>query len=161
MQNRPLAQWKFLQLKKFLKKASPKPCFLHTCTQIGSKMLVYGGCDLHGGALNQVFLFDAQTYQWSSPGDGSGFSDDHAGARYGHTATLVDMHPPRVMIYGGMVASKTYEFDAPDSADSPETGISMLSELSFLSSRRKGKNIAAGSEEPDDSVSGNNCVYLP
>ncbi len=102
-------------------------------------MLIYGGCDLHGTALNQLFLFDTQAYQWSSPSDSTSLSDDHAGARYGHTSTLVDMHPP------------TYEFDAPDGVDSPDNE-SILSELAFLSSRRKGKNVAAGCEEPDDSV---------
>lgn len=153
---RPLVQWKFLQLKKYLKKAAPAPCFLQSCTQIGSKMLVYGGCDAFGAPLSQVFLFDTKSYQWSGPGNSTQFEEEHPGARYGHSATLVDMHPPRILIYGGMVGSKTYEFDAPDSIlDSPtdyQDGESNRPSMTWLSNRRKGKKSAGCLEEPDESV---------
>lgn len=42
----PLVQWSFLQFKKTVNKGSaPINCFLHSATQIGSKILIYGGCD--------------------------------------------------------------------------------------------------------------------
>jgi len=98
-----IVQWSFLQLKKVQKKAFPLPCFLQCSSQIGSKFLVYGGCDYYGEALNQLFLFDTVALQWSAPSDGSDFQEDHPGSRYGHTSTVIEMHPPKIMIYGGMV----------------------------------------------------------
>lgn len=110
MGDRPLVQWSFFQFKS--KKGSgkkelsaPSPCFLHSATQIGSKILIYGGCDYFGEALNQLFIYDTATFQWSAPSDAeSNFQEDHPGCRYGHSATLVEMHPPKIMIYGGMVS---------------------------------------------------------
>ena len=40
--------------------------------------------------------------------------------RYGHSAVLVEMHPPKIMIYGGLIDSKTFEFDVPDSLATDE-----------------------------------------
>lgn len=121
-------------------------------------MLIYGGCDAFGAPLSQVFLFDTKTYQWSGPGDASSFEEDHPGARSGHTATLVDMHPPRILIYGGMVGSKTYEFEAPDSiVDSPtgrEDEGGMSSAMTWMTNRRKGKKSNGCFEEPDEAVCG-------
>ena len=121
-------------------------------------MLLYGGCDAFGTPLSQVFLFDTKSYQWSGPGDSSAFEEDHPGPRYGHTATLVDMHPPRILIYGGMVGSKTYEFDAPDSiVDSPSSAPEESeSRMTWLNNRRKGKKNNGCVEEPDDSV----CIFV-
>ncbi len=107
MEERPLVQWSFLQFKKTGKKgslAAPTPCFLHSATQIGSKLLVYGGCDYFGDALNQLYIYDTENFQWSAPADEeAAFQEDNAGCRYGHSAVLVEMHPPKIMIYGGMV----------------------------------------------------------
>jgi len=99
----PVVQWSFLQLKKNSKKNNPVPCFLQSCSQIGSKFLIYGGCDYNGEALSQLFLFDSTYMQWNSPIDESEFQEDHPGCRYGHSATVVEMHPPRIVIYGGMI----------------------------------------------------------
>ena len=46
--NGPLVQWSFLQYKKqsngINNNSEPIECFLHSATQIGSKILIYGGC---------------------------------------------------------------------------------------------------------------------
>jgi hypothetical protein len=112
--SRPLVQWTFLQYKKTNKISSsaahPVQTYLHSLTQIGSKLLLFGGCDANGMAQDQLFLYDTQTYQWSassdvagggsssSGGGGSGhgaigeaFQEDHPGPRYGHSATLVEV----------------------------------------------------------------------
>ena len=141
-------QWSFLQYKKLAKNvASPVQCLLHSATQIGSKILIYGGCDYYGEPQNQLLLYDTVTYQWSSPGESTEFQEDHPGGRYGHTAVLVEMHPPKVMIYGGMVGGGTFEFDAPDGVDPA----SEAPERSFMSWRRKGKK-GHSIEETDDAV---------
>lgn len=98
MSGLPLVQWQFLQMKKANKKNAPTPCFLQSCTQIGSKMLIYGGCNYNGDPISQLFIYDTVTYQWSSPTNATDFQEDHPGSRYGHTATLVEMHPPRILV---------------------------------------------------------------
>ena len=79
-----LVQWNFLQLKKSNKKSTPVPCFLQSSTQIGSKILIYGGCNYHGDPLNQLFLYDTITYQWNLPNHITEYHDDSPGIRYGH-----------------------------------------------------------------------------
>jgi hypothetical protein len=149
MGERPLVQWSFLQYKKLSKNApSPVQSLLHSATQIGSKILIYGGCDYYGEAQAQLLLYDTISFQWSSPSEVTDFQEDHPGGRYGHSATLVEMHPPKIMVYGGMVGGGTFEFDAPDSA---ESSVGNELERSFMSWRRKGKkgNLL---EETDDAV---------
>lgn len=151
MSQKPVVQWSFLQYKKSYKGgATPAPCFLQSTTQIGSKLLVYGGCDAGGEALNQLFLYDTETFLWSSPSDAVEYQEDHPGGRYGHTSTLVEMHPPKIMIYGGMISGKTFEFDIPDSVET--SGESNMTQRSFMSWRRKGKNSSQAGEEADDAV---------
>jgi hypothetical protein len=148
MDDRPLVQWSFLQYKKVRNSKPPVPSFLHSATQIGSKILVYGGCDYNGDAQSQLLLYDTASFLWSSPGDSSGFQEDHPGARYGHSATLVEMHPPKIMLYGGMVNGGTFEFDAPDSAN--DHG-SLEQGRSVMAWRKKGKK-ATMVEDTDDGV---------
>ena len=106
---------------------APSRCFLQSCTQIGSKMLLYGGSDkdgpesyhkiypfmlfsfhyptwflLHtnhnnvlcclGEPLDTLFLYDSINFQWSRPKGSYEDQEDYPGPRYGHTATLIDMH---------------------------------------------------------------------
>lgn len=74
------------------------------------------------------------------------------GARYGHTAVLIVMHPPKVMIYGGIINAGTFEFDAPDSPDDPEYSADSLRNPTHLAlSPRQGRKIKF-IEEKDDSV---------
>lgn len=160
---RPLVQWSFLQFKKIASsKSTPSPCFLHSSTQIGSKLLIYGGIDYYGELLSQLFIYDYLSLSWSSPGDESQYQDDHPGKRYGHSAVLIEMHPPKLMIFGGMIDDKTFNFDASNTLlDSPtssspskdrssNSGSSdQIFDRAFMKSRRKkGKAI----EECDDSV---------
>lgn len=157
--SRPLVQWSFLQYKKGASSTAPAQSFLHSATQIGSKLLLFGGCDVKGDPLSQLFIYDTNSYQWSVPGDGSQFQEDHPGKRYGHSAVLVSMHPPKVMIYGGMVGGGTYDFgDAPETADGPDdfgsSGDSGRGESSggalertFMSTRRKGKKASLVEEQ--------------
>lgn len=106
----PIVQWSFLQFKKKNKNSSaPAACVSQSFTQIGSKLLTFGGCNYSGEPLAQLFLYDTKSYEWSAPSDESDFQESHAGARYGHSATLVGMHPPKIMVYGGMVGGGTYE----------------------------------------------------
>ncbi len=153
----PLVQWTFLQYKKSSSQknavSQSTPCFLNSCTQIGSKFLIYGGCDYHGEALSSTFLYDTMTYQWSSPKDESNFQEDFPGPRYGHSATLIDMHPPRVMIFGGIVGGGMFEFDAPDSLESPDKEEEdSIFNRPFMNSRKKGKK-SSMNEAADDRVS--------
>ena len=57
----PLVQWTFMQYKNLNNKKNaiyPDPRCLHTCTQIGSKLLIYGGCNIEGKYdFSFVFLF--------------------------------------------------------------------------------------------------------
>jgi hypothetical protein len=148
----PLVQWQFLQLKKANKKTTPTPCFLQTFTQIGSKMLIYGGCNYNGEPISQLFIYDTVTFQWSAPNNASEFQEDHPGTRYGHTCTLVDMHPPRILLYGGMVGLSSFEFDVPDGADADNNdSTASFMTRQFMNRRRKGKsrNLA---EEADNGV---------
>jgi hypothetical protein len=149
MDDRPLVQWTFFQYKKLKNGAAPVQCFLQSCTQIGSKFLIYGGCNYNGEPVNQLLLYDTATYQWSSPGDATEFQEDHPGPRYGHSAVLVELHPPKLMVYGGMIGGGTFEFDEPDSMDGTET--SSASQRSFMNKRRKGKQSHA-SEDTDEAV---------
>ncbi len=164
MDNQPLVQWTFLQYKKTSKATvAPPQCFLHSATQIGSKILYYGGCDYYGDAQSHLFIYDTVSYLWSSATDNatatmsySGDGDvDQPGARYGHSATLVEMHPPKIMIYGGMVGGGTFEFDAPDTVETLDNGSGGMSR-SFMSWRRKGKRHNTTNsdmyEETDDAV---------
>jgi hypothetical protein len=150
----PLVQWQFLQIKKAQKNSIPTPCLLQSCTQIGSKMLIYGGCSYHGDPMSQLFVYDTVTFQWSAPNNASDFQEDHPGTRYGHTATLVDMHPPRILVYGGMIGLTTFEFDSPEIADndSPasDNDASFMARQ-FMNQRRKGKNKNLA-EEADNGV---------
>jgi hypothetical protein len=84
-------------------------CFLHSSTQIGSKILIFGGCNYSGEAQSQLFLYDTETFQWSAPYDSANFQEDNPGSRYGHSAVLIEMHPPKIMIYGGVVSMNIYE----------------------------------------------------
>lgn len=146
MDDRPQVQWSFLQYKRSSKSASPPTaCFLHSSTQIGSKILAYGGCDTNGEALNQLLIYDTSSFLWSSPKDATEFQEDHPGGRYGHTATLIEMHPPKVMIYGGMINNGTFEFDSPDGLGDQEPT------RNVMSWRRKGKKTNL-IEESDDAV---------
>ena len=99
--NGPVVQWSFLQFKKLNKKAgAPSPVLSQSFTQIGSKLLTYGGCNYNGEAVSQLFLYDTLSYEWSQPGDAGDYQENHGGSRQGHTATLVEMHPPRIMVSG-------------------------------------------------------------
>jgi hypothetical protein len=149
----PVVQWSFLQYKKTNKQttAAPIQSFLHSSTQIGSKLLIYGGCDYFGKPLNQLIMYDTVNFQWSSPAHNAlqtsqsnshiGDEVDHPGARYGHSATLIEMHPPKILIYGGIVAGGTFEFDVPDSVDNDTVNNPSLpgGNRIFMSWRRKGK----------------------
>lgn len=108
-------------------------------------MLIYGGCNVHGEALNQLYVYDTASCQWSEP-SGDVSEVDHPGPRYGHSASVVEMHPPRILVYGGMVEANTYEFE--DVSDNN----SSFQQRMFLSKRKKGKSKAT-QEEPDNGVS--------
>ena len=87
----------------------------------------------------------------------------YLGGRYGHSATLIEMHPPKLIVYGGMINGGTFEFDEPDTVgavtseddagDNPNSKISGFAgiERSFMASRRKGKKNNS-SEETDDAI---------
>lgn len=160
MSSLPLVQWSFLQFKKGSKSTkdttAPTPCFLQSATQIGSKILVYGGCDTNGTPTSGLFLYDSISYGWSCPANATDFQEDHPGPRYGHTATLVELHPPKLMIYGGFVAGGTFEFDTQNvdcaiSEDSSTLGSMETMERTFMTNRRKAGKQSKTIEETDDS----------
>ena len=75
-----LVQWSFLQYKKTAQNAkSPVPCFLHSCTQIGGKLLIYGGCDHYGEAQTQLFLYDTSNFHWANPVQPTDLQEHHPG----------------------------------------------------------------------------------
>lgn len=154
----PLVSWVFLQYKPGKpgggrkNVAQPTPVFLHTATQVGKFLLVYGGCSYHGEPLRGLFLYDTVKFEWSTPGEASRYEEDHPGARYSHSATLVESHPPKILIYGGILGGGTFEFS--DSPDGPGTGDDegMAGPTrSFMNWRRKGKQNVQH-EEMDESV---------
>lgn len=172
-----IVQWQFLTSKRKslmsrTVELGPVPSFNSSWTPIGSRLLLYGGCDYDGEPLEQVFLYDTKAYQWISPegvlGENS-YEDASPGKRYGHCCVLVEMHPPRLMLYGGMVKSEsTYdesEFDAPDtlgdsfsSNDGADLqGLDGVFEHGLMGwrnkwSTRKAKNSNFGAEELDGSL---------
>lgn len=153
MEQKPLVQWSFLQYKKTTKGGStPAPCFLHSCTQIGSKLLIYGGANAYGEALDQLFLYDTTSFLWSCPSDAAEYQEDHPGGRYGHTATLVEMHPPKIMIYGGMISGKTFDFEAPDSAQEEGRGRSFMTHRRRATVGLSSNKHASIEEEMDENV---------
>ena len=150
--NGPVVQWSFLQFKKLNKKtAAPVACVSQSFTQIGSKLVSFGGCNYNGEPLSQLFVYDTQSYEWSQPGDDADFQESHPGSRYGHTATVVEMHPPKLMIYGGLVGGGTFEFDAPDGVDNNEVATPTRRFLLSRNSKRKGKQNRQV-EEHDENV---------
>ena len=111
-------QWVYLNYKGKKTEQSPSPVFLHSCTQIGGKFVVFGGCNGNGEAEGSLLLYDSSSFLWhSAPMDADSFQEDFPGPRYGHSACLVDNHPPRLMVYGGLVGGDAYEFDAPNGLD--------------------------------------------
>jgi hypothetical protein len=58
------------------------------------------------------------------------------------------MHPPKVLIYGGMVNGGTFEFEAPDSMVDEASSPNHM-ERSFMSWRKSKKSKA---EETDEAV---------
>lgn len=117
---RPLLQWSYLTNGKNSsdKNIAPSPSYLQSSTQIGSKILYYGGSNEDSIALSQLYIFDDM--KWATTTNmNTSFQEDNAGARFGHTATLVQMHPPMIMIYGGYLNGGTFDFDqnVPDGLD--------------------------------------------
>ena len=103
----PIVQWSFLQYKKLNRKTSaPIAVASQTFTQIGTKLLAYGGCDYNGEPSSQLYLYDTISYEWSVPDNATEFQESNPNARYGHSSTVIEMHPPKIMIFGGMVGGK-------------------------------------------------------
>ena len=161
-----MSQWAFLNYKGKKTEKSPAPVFLHTATQIGAKFLVFGGCNGDGEAEGSLSLYDSNTFLWhSAPVDATSFQEDYPGPRYGHSSCLVDNHPPRVMIYGGLVGGDAFEFDAPNGLMEDGSGgkfgggpPSPVGKSSWLSrtSNRKRKGVKSkedvGAQDFDDRV---------
>jgi len=114
MDEQALVTWSFLQYQKSSSLA-PAQCFLHSMTQIGSKLLLFGGCNYAGDAVKNMFIFDTKTYQWSTlkTSDNVDLESD-PGMRFGHAAVLIEMHPPKIMVYGGMVGGSAFSFEGDD-----------------------------------------------
>lgn len=116
MDEHALVSWSFLQYQKSSALA-PAQCFLHSMTQIGSKLLLFGGCNYVGNAEKNMFIFDTKTFQWSTLK--TSFNTDlesDPGMRYGHAAVLIEMHPPKIMVYGGMVDGSAFNFEGEDTS---------------------------------------------
>lgn len=147
----PVVQWSFLQFKKQAgsKVEQPTPQFLHSATQVGSKIVVFGGCSYFGEPLRSLFVYDTLKFEWSAPSESTRFEEDHPGARYSHSATLVESHPPKILVYGGMLGGGTFEFDSPDGVD--EQGPERAPQRLMMNWRRKGRQNMQH-EEMDESV---------
>lgn len=106
-----------------------------------------------GEAQSQLLIYDTTNFQWSSPSDVSNFQEDHPGKRYGHSSVLVQMHPPKLFLYGGVVGGGTFEFDAPDGVDAAEHEVqsSSIIQRTLAPNIRKGKK-SVTIEDTDDSV---------
>jgi small GTP-binding protein len=148
--------WSFLRYKGKKTVNSPAPVFLHSVSPLSSKFLVFGGCDGTGEAESSLFLYDSSSFLWHSAPIGlSTFQEDDPGPRYGHSATLVDNHPPRIFVYGGLVGGSSFEFDAPADLESAEDN---TKNFWFRKKKRKGtarsKEIL-GSQDFDD-----RCYFL-
>lgn len=136
---RPPTKWTYLQYKKGINKSNvPIDCFLHSATRIGSKILYYGGVNIYGEPLNQLFLYDTTRLSWIPPTEPFLHQEGFPGARYGHSSTLIAMHPPKVLIWGGSTNGGTFEFDIPDSVDN-EGSHPTITANPFMSVRRQGR----------------------
>ena len=172
-----IVQWQFLATKRksFISAnlELPVPSFGSSFTPIGSRLLVIGGCDWDGEPLDQLFLYDTKAYEWIGVrvvGE-KNYENSSPGKRWGHCCILVEMHPPRLALWGGMVKSdSTYdesEFDAPDTLGdsfSSNDGADVMQGLEGVFehglmrwrrnkwSTRKTKNSNSGAEELDGSI---------
>ena len=115
-------QWTFLQYDKkggiFSKKnKAPRPaeCFLHTQIRIGSSLLSFGGTNNKGEQLSSLFLYDTDKYCFYTPIDDADFQEDHPQNRSGHSMVLIDHHPPRLVVWGGVTGGDAYQFGTLDS----------------------------------------------
>jgi N-acetylneuraminic acid mutarotase len=85
----------------FWKKLEPKgklPCVRwgHSATTIGKKIFIFGGETIGSKKLNDLFIFDTETLEWSQPEKMSGVSP---APRSCHSATLANNI--KLIIYGG------------------------------------------------------------
>ncbi|KAL2642337.1 hypothetical protein R1flu_009924 [Riccia fluitans] len=79
--------------KPMVKGVPPAPRDSHTCTTVGSRLIVFGGTD-GTSPLNDLHILDTVNNQWSSPvtkGDGPA-------PREGHSAALIGS---RLFVFGG------------------------------------------------------------
>lgn len=95
------------------------------------------------------------------------FQEDSPGNRYGHSLTLIEMHPPRLLLYGGMIGLTSYEFEEDlqqqtepdtdthdDGGDGDGAGTDEKSSFMirhFMNNRRKGKSRQL-TEETDNGI---------
>jgi len=56
MAESPIVQWEFLRFTGRSITNPPEAAFLQSMTQIGSKLLLYGGCNYDGEPLEQLFV---------------------------------------------------------------------------------------------------------
>ena len=140
MSGRSLGSWEFLQYEKS-KTTAPISCFLHTMSRIGTKLLLYGGCDQGGNAQKNLFVFDSKSFQWStlklSPDTNI---DEDPTLRYGHAAVLVEMHPPKIMIYGGLVYGTSFDFDSEDTMLDMNVDKDIISQVASEDDDAEGEN---------------------
>ena len=92
-------------------RCTPEPSFLHSATQVGGKFVTYGGCSHAGDALSQLLVFDCDTKEWTAPAERIGVQGDEPAPRYGHSATLVSMTPPQMLVFGGMQGQSGADFE--------------------------------------------------
>jgi hypothetical protein len=153
---RPLLQWSYLTnngKNTSDKNIAPSPSYLQSSTQIGSKVLYYGGCNEEGTALSQQYIFDDM--KWATTTNlNTAFQEDNAGARFGHSATLVQMHPPMIMLYGGYLNGGTFDFDqnVPDGLD--DEGMSAAGGYSTLGGAKAKSSITSAFWNKKNPVTG-------
>lgn len=76
---------------------TPKIIDEHTCSQMGNKVVIFGGFD-DGERVNHVHLFDADTYAWKLLEPADLKKNKAPKPRAGHSATL---HEGALYIFGG------------------------------------------------------------
>ena len=89
----------------------PLPTFLHSMVEVDSNLIIYGGCTEKGEGSSQISVFNTESLSYGIPEEEVILTEESAGPRYGHSATVISTHPATILIFGGMTGGNTFSFE--------------------------------------------------